>query len=53
MLSMLKTLQLLKKEKTVVMRERGQGQYTASEYIVSKSCAELPFDAAVAAVYIN
>jgi hypothetical protein len=47
---MLKTLQLLKKEKTVVLRERTQGLYTASEYLLSKTFAELPLDAAIAAV---
>lgn len=51
MLSMIKTLQLLKREITVVSRERTQGKYTAFEYLISKSFAELPFDATVAAVF--
>lgn len=51
MLSMIKTLQLLKKEKVIVSRERTQGQYTGTEYLLSKSVAELPIDALVAAVF--
>jgi fructose-specific component phosphotransferase system IIB-like protein len=48
---MIKTLQLLKRERTVVSRERTQGLYTAFEYLISKTFAELPFDATVAAVF--
>jgi ABC-2 type transporter len=51
MLSMIKTLQLLKKEKVVVSRERTQGQYSSFVYLLSKTMAELPFDSAVAAVF--
>lgn len=50
MLSMIKTLQLFKKERSVVDRERAQEQYTSLEYLIAKSCAELPMDAMVSAV---
>lgn len=50
MLSMIKTLQLFKKERVVVDRERHQNQYTSLEYLLAKSSAELPLDAIVAAV---
>lgn len=51
MLSMIKTLQIVKREKVVVDRERAQGLYSASEYLLSKVVAELPFDSLAAAVH--
>lgn len=51
MLTMIKTLQLFKKEKSVVGREMAAGQYLSFEYLLAKLLAELPMDAAVAAVF--
>jgi ABC-type multidrug transport system ATPase subunit len=51
MLSMIKTLQLFKKERSVIDRERAQNEYTALEYLLAKTSAELPLDALVAAVF--
>ena len=50
MLSMVKALQLFKRERAVVDRERSLGRYSAVEYLAAKLCAELPFDAIVGAV---
>merc|ERR1719181_1244845 len=47
MLSMIKTLQLFKKESPVVSRELAQDQYMAGDYLVGKLLAELPLDALV------
>lgn len=51
MLTMIKTLQLFKKEKSVVGREMATGQYFSFEYLLAKLLAELPMDAAVAALF--
>ena len=51
MLSTIKTLQLFKKERPIIERERSQEQYTALEYLLAKILAELPLDALVAAAY--
>lgn len=51
MLSTIKALQLFKRERAVVERERSQQQYTALEYLIAKMTAELPLDAAVAAAF--
>ncbi len=51
MLTMIKTLQLFKKEKSVVGREMTTGQYFSFEYLLAKLLAELPMDAAVAALF--
>ena len=51
MLAMLKTLQLFKKERTVIVREISTKQYYCLEYLLSKSFAELPVDAMVAAFF--
>ena len=48
MLSMMKTLQLFKRERAVIDRERKGKQYSSFEYLVAKFLAELPFDALVA-----
>jgi len=50
MLSVIKTLQLFKLEQGIINRERSGEQYTALEYLLSKSLAELPFDGLVGAV---
>jgi ABC-type multidrug transport system ATPase subunit len=50
MLSMIKALQLFKKERGIIDRERSQGRYSAFEYLVAKLTAELPLDALVGAV---
>jgi len=51
MLAMLKTLQLFKRERVVVSREIATRQYGSLEYLISKSFAELPIDALVAALF--
>lgn len=51
MLAMIKTLQLFKRERSVIERERSHQQYSALEYLLAKMCAELPLDALVAAVF--
>ena len=50
MLSMIKALQLFKRERAVVDRERSQGHYSAFEYLLAKLTAELPLDALIGAV---
>ena len=50
MLSMIKALQLFKRERSVVDRERSQGHYSAFEYLLAKLTAELPVDALIGAV---
>lgn len=47
---MITTLQLFKREKSVVSRERHQGLYTAHEYLLAKVVAELPVTIGVASV---
>jgi hypothetical protein len=51
MLTMIKTLQLFKREKPVVGRELASQQYRSVEYLGAKLLSELPMDAAVAAVF--
>jgi len=51
MLAMLKTLQLFKRERVVVVREIATRQYGSLEYLASKCVAELPVDALVAAFF--
>mmetsp|Transcript_7840 Transcript_7840/g.12986 ORF Transcript_7840/g.12986 Transcript_7840/m.12986 type:complete len:578 (-) Transcript_7840:1018-2751(-) len=51
MLSVIKTLQLFKRERGVIGRERQEQQYTALEYLLAKSLAELPLDSLVAASF--
>jgi hypothetical protein len=51
MLSLLKTLQLLKREQGVVGREMHDRLFRPHEYLLAKALAELPVDAAVAAVW--
>lgn len=48
MLSMMKTLQLFKRERSVIDRERRSNKYNAFEYLLAKFTAELPFDALTA-----
>ena len=50
MLSMVKALQMFKRERAVVDRERALGRYSAGEYLGAKLLAELPVDAVVGAV---
>jgi hypothetical protein len=50
MLSLLKTLQLLKREQGVVGREMHDRLYRPHEYLLATALAQLPFDAAIAAV---
>lgn len=52
MMSVVKTLQILKREKVIVDRERQSGQYSAGEYLFAKSMIELPVDAIFASVSI-
>lgn len=51
MLTMIKTLQLFKKEKPVVGRELQSKQYGSIEYLLAKLLSELPMDALVATVF--
>ena len=53
MLSMIKALQLFKRERSVVDRERSQGHYSAFEYLLAKLTAELPVDALIGAVSLE
>lgn len=50
MLSMIKALQLFKRERAIIDRERSQGRYSAFEYLVAKLTAELPLDALIGGV---
>ena len=50
MMSVVKTLQILKREKVIVDRERQSSQYSAAEYLLAKSMIELPVDAIFASV---
>lgn len=49
MMALMKTLDLLGREKLVVERERARGQYGSAEYVIAKMLTELPLDAAFAA----
>ena len=49
MMSVMKTLDMLGRERIVVGRERARGLYGASEYVLAKFVTELPLDAAFAA----
>jgi ABC-type multidrug transport system ATPase subunit len=51
MIALLKTVDLFSKERPVVQREKMRRQYSSLEYLLSKSLAELPLDAAFAAVF--
>jgi len=51
MLSMIKALQLFKREKPIIDRERLSNQYSSIEYLSAKLCSEMPMDAAVAAAF--
>ncbi|CAJ1958572.1 unnamed protein product [Cylindrotheca closterium] len=51
MIALLKTVDLFSKEKPVVQREQLRLQYSSLEYLFSKSIAEIPLDAAFAAVF--
>ena len=49
MMSLMKTLDLLGRERPVVRHEAARGHYAPAEYVLSKLLAELPLDAAFAA----
>ena len=51
MLSMIKALQLFKREKPIIDRERLSNQYSSFEYLLAKLCSEMPMDAAVASAF--
>ena len=51
MLALMKTVDLFAKEKPVVQREQLRRQYTSLDYLVSKSLAEIPLDAAFSALF--
>ena len=51
MLTMIKTLQLFKRERPVVGRELASRQYFSVEYLLAKLLSELPMDAMVATVF--
>ena len=51
MLSMIKALQLFKREKSIIDRERLSNQYSSFEYLLAKLCSEMPMDAAVASAF--
>ena len=51
MMSLMKALDTIGRERKVVARERARGQYSALEYVFAKLCTELPLDAAVAAAF--
>lgn len=51
MTAVMKTIDLFAKEKPVVQRERNRKDYSALEYILTKSLTELPFDAVFAVVF--
>ena len=50
MMSTIKALQTFKKERLVIERERVNKHYTAVEYLVAKSVADLPIEAIIASV---
>ena len=49
MMALMKTLDLFGRERGVIQRERGRGQYSETEYVLAKLLTELPIDAAFAA----
>ena len=49
MMAMMKTVDLLGRERLVVARERARGMYGAAEYMLAKFVTELPLDALFAA----
>lgn len=51
MIALLKTVDLFSREKPVVQREHLRRQYSSFEYLLSKSVAEIPLDAAFAAMF--
>lgn len=51
MLSMIKALQLFKREKPIIDRERLSNQYSSLEYLLAKLSSEMPMDAAVASIF--
>ncbi len=51
MFSTIKTLQLFKKEKIIIDRERSQHLYTSFEYLFAKSFIELPSDALIGVIF--
>ena len=51
MLSLVKALQMFKREYAVVDRERAYRRYTAAEYLLSKILAELPLDVFMGAIF--
>ena len=51
MLSMIKALQLFKREKPIIDRERLSNQYSSIEYLLAKLSSEMPMDAAVASAF--
>jgi len=51
MVALMKTLNLFGKEKSVVIREQMGRQYSSFEYLLSKACAELPFEAFFSTVF--
>ena len=51
MLSLVKALQMFKREYAVVDRERAYRRYTAGEYLLSKIMAELPLDGLMGAIF--
>jgi ABC-type multidrug transport system ATPase subunit len=53
MMSVIKTLQLLQREKVIIDRERQSRKYNAGEYLLAKSLVELPLDAFFASVTIH
>ena len=50
-MALVKSLDLIARERNTVGRERARGQYGAAEYIGAKLLAELPLDAAVAGAF--
>lgn len=51
LMALMKTIDLFAKEKPVVLREQQRHQYTSSEYLLSKSLAEIPLDTVFAAIF--
>ena len=51
MMALMKTLDLLGRERHVVHRERSRRQYGGAEYLLAKLVAELPLDASFAAAF--
>lgn len=51
MMSLMKSLSLFGKERPVVERERKRDQYSGANYLLAKTCAELPLDCAFTALF--